>query len=393
MYQAFLLKYAEIGIKGKNRYKFENALVEQIKHRLSKIEGEFEVTREQGRIFVEAKSEFDFDDAIEAMSRVFGVSSISPVEVIEDKEWNNLAQKVGDFVERQYPEQNFTFKVKSKRSDKHYPMTSPEVCVEMGGVLLDRFPGLSVDVHDPDVLIWVEVREKAYVYSKIYAGACGMPLGTNGKAMLLLSGGIDSPVAGYMIAKRGVTIDATYFHAPPYTSERAKQKVVDLAKIVARYTGPIYLHVINFTDIQLYIYEKCPHEELTIIMRRYMMRIAEQIAKETECLGLITGESIGQVASQTMNSLIATNEVCELPVYRPLIGFDKQEIVEVSEKIGTYETSILPYEDCCTIFVAKHPVTKPNVKVIRRHEHNLDEKIDELVKTALETKELIIAEA
>ena len=174
---------------------------------------------------------------------------------------------------------------------------------------------------------------------------------------------------------------------------RAKQKVVDLAKIVARYTGPIYLHVINFTDIQLYIYEKCPHEELTIIMRRYMMRIAEQIAKETECLGLITGESIGQVASQTMNSLIATNEVCELPVYRPLIGFDKQEIVEVSEKIGTYETSILPYEDCCTIFVAKHPVTKPNVKVIRRHEHNLDEKIDELVKTALETKELIIAEA
>ena len=228
MYQAFLLKYAEIGIKGKNRYKFENALVEQIKHRLSKIEGEFEVTREQGRIFVEAKSEFDFDDAIEAMSRVFGVSSISPVEVIEDKEWNNLAQKVGDFVERQYPEQNFTFKVKSKRSDKHYPMTSPEVCVEMGGVLLDRFPGLSVDVHDPDVLIWVEVREKAYVYSKVYAGACGMPLGTNGKAMLLLSGGIDSPVAGYMIAKRGVKIEAVDFHAPPYTSERAKQKVVDI---------------------------------------------------------------------------------------------------------------------------------------------------------------------
>lgn len=285
MYQAFLLKYAEIGIKGKNRYKFENALVEQIKHRLSKIEGEFEVTREQGRIFVEAKSEFDFDDAIEAMSRVFGVSSISPVEVIEDKEWNNLAQKVGDFVERQYPEQNFTFKVKSKRSDKHYPMTSPEVCVEMGGVLLDRFPGLSVDVHDPDVLIWVEVREKAYVYSKVYAGACGMPLGTNGKAMLLLSGGIDSPVAGYMIAKRGVYVDAVYFHAPPYTSERAKQKVVDLAKLVSRYTGPIRLHVVNFTDIQMYIYEQCPHEELTIIMRRYMMRIAEIFAEKNKCLG------------------------------------------------------------------------------------------------------------
>lgn len=217
-------------------------------------------------------------------------------------------------------------------------------------------------------------------------------MGTGGKAMLLLSGGIDSPVAGYMIAKRGVKIDAVYFHAPPYTSERAKQKVVDLARIVSRYAGPIYLHVINFTDIQLYIHEKCPHEELTIIMRRYMMRIAEHIAKETECLGLITGESIGQVASQTMHSLIATNEVCELPVYRPLIGFDKQEIVEVSEKIGTFETSIQPFEDCCTIFVAKHPVTKPNLNVIRRHEHNLDEKIEELVKTALETAEMMIVE-
>ena len=389
MYQAFLLKYAEIGIKGKNRYKFENALVEQIKHRLSKIEGEFEVAREQGRIFVEAKSEFDFDDAIEAMSRVFGVSSISPVEVIEDKEWNNLAQKVGDFVERQYPEQNFTFKVKSKRSDKHYPMTSPEVCVEMGGVLLDRFPGLSVDVHDPDVLIWVEVREKAYVYSKVYAGACGMPLGTNGKAMLLLSGGIDSPVAGYMIAKRGVYVDAVYFHAPPYTSERAKQKVVDLAKLVSRYTGPIRLHVVNFTDIQMYIYEQCPHEELTIIMRRYMMKIAEHFANEGGSLALITGESIGQVASQTMQSLAATNDVCTMPVYRPLIGFDKQDIVDISEKIGTYETSILPYEDCCTIFVAKHPVTKPNLNVIRHSEEKLVEKIDEMVQTAIDTVEII----
>ena len=215
-------------------------------------------------------------------------------------------------------------------------------------------------------------------------------MGTNGKSMLLLSGGIDSPVAGYMVAKRGVKIDAVYFHAPPYTSERAKQKVVDLAAKVAAYTGPIYLHVINFTEIQLYIYDKCPHDELTIIMRRYMMRIAERIARDTECLGLITGESIGQVASQTMHSLMATNEVCELPVYRPLIGFDKMEIVEISEKIDTYETSIQPYEDCCTIFVAKHPVTKPNLNIIRRHEHNLDEKIDELVRTALDTEELII---
>ena len=207
--------------------------------------------------------------------------------------------------------------------------------------------------------------------------------------MLLLSGGIDSPVAGYMISKRGVSIDATYFHAPPYTSERAKQKVVDLAKEIAKYTGPITLHVVNFTDIQMAIYEKCPHDELTIIMRRYMMRIAEHFAKESRCLGLITGESIGQVASQTMHSLYVTNEVCQMPVFRPCIGLDKNEIVKVAEKIGTYETSILPYEDCCTIFVAKHPVTKPRLDVIKRSERILDDCIDELMKTAIETTEEI----
>lgn len=216
-----------------------------------------------------------------------------------------------------------------------------------------------------------------------------MPVGTNGNAMLLLSGGIDSPVAGYMVSKRGVGLEATYFHAPPYTSERAKQKVVDLAKIVARYSGPIKLHVVNFTDIQLYIYDKCPHDELTIIMRRYMMRIAEEFARRDGCLGLVTGESIGQVASQTMQSLAATNDVCTMPVYRPLIGFDKQDIVDVAEKIDTYETSILPFEDCCTIFVAKHPVTKPNIEVIRCSEENLAEKIDELMQTALDTAEII----
>ncbi len=223
-------------------------------------------------------------------------------------------------------------------------------------------------------------------------GPGGMPVGTGGRAMLLLSGGIDSPVAGYMIAKRGVKIDAVYFHAPPYTSERAKQKVVDLAKLVARYSGPIRLHVVNFTDIQLYIYEKCPHEELTIIMRRYMMKIAEAFAEKDGCLGLITGESIGQVASQTMQSLAATNEVCTMPVFRPVIGFDKQEIVDVALKINTYETSILPYEDCCTIFVAKHPVTKPSLKVIKRSEEKLQEKIEEMMEEAIQTAETIICE-
>jgi thiamine biosynthesis protein ThiI len=238
-------------------------------------------------------------------------------------------------------------------------------------------------------MLYVEVRNKINIYSKIIPGPGGMPVGTNGKAMLLLSGGIDSPVAGYMIAKRGVKIDAVYFHAPPYTSERAKEKVIDLAKLVSRYSGPVHLHIVNFTEIQLYIYDKCPHEELTIIMRRYMMRIAEHLAGEAGAQALITGESIGQVASQTMHSLAATDTVCTIPVFRPVIGFDKQEIVDVSEKIGTYETSVLPFEDCCTIFVAKHPVTKPSIKMIERSEEKLEEKIDEMVETAIRTVEKV----
>lgn len=392
MFTAFLIKYAEIGIKGRNRYLFEDALVHQIKYALKKCEGEFLIHKTQGRIYVDAKTEFDFDEVVERLQTVFGISGICPVVYVEDEGFERLKDTIIQYITDVYPERNKTFKVQARRAHKNYPKDSMSINMDMGEAILKAYPEMKVDVHNPDILLNIEVREKIYIYSEIIPGPGGMPVGTGGKAMLLLSGGIDSPVAGYMIAKRGVKIDAVYFHAPPYTSERAKQKVVDLARIVSKYTGPIYLHVINFTDIQLYIHEKCPHEELTIIMRRYMMRIAEHIAKETECLGLITGESIGQVASQTMNSLVATNEVCTLPVYRPLIGFDKQEIVEVSEKIGTYETSILPFEDCCTIFVAKHPVTKPNVNVIRRHEHNLDEKIEELVETALRTDEVIIVE-
>ena len=246
-----------------------------------------------------------------------------------------------------------------------------------------------MDVHHPDILLQVELREKVNIYSHTIPGPGGMPVGTNGRAMLLLSGGIDSPVAGYMIAKRGVVIDAVYFHAPPYTSERAKQKVVDLAKQVSLYAGPIRLHVVNFTDVQLCIYETCPHDELTIIMRRYMMKIAEQLAEQDESLALITGESIGQVASQTIQSLAVTNEVCHLPVFRPLIGFDKKDIVEIAQKIGTFETSILPYEDCCTIFVAKHPVTKPRPDKIRAHETLLAEKIDTLIADAIEGRDVV----
>ncbi len=262
--------------------------------------------------------------------------------------------------------------------------------MDIGERLLDAYPKLKVDVHKPDVLIQIEVRSMINIYSIEIPGAKGMPIGTAGKAMLLLSGGIDSPVAGYMIAKRGVSIEATYFHAPPYTSERAKQKVVDLARLVSRYSGPITLNVVQFTDIQLAIYEKCPHDELTIIMRRYMMKIAEDLAKQSGCMGLITGESIGQVASQTIQSLYCTNEVCTMPVFRPVIGFDKQEIIDLSEKIGTYETSIQPFEDCCTIFVAKHPVTKPNLNVIKKDEKQLDDCIEELYKKAIDTVERIV---
>ena len=391
-YQAFLIKYGEIGIKGKNRYMFEDALVRQIKYALKDVEGSFCVRKSQGRIYIDWNGYYDYEDAMDALKCVFGIVGICPVVQVEQKGFEELKKDVVAYMDAAYPDKNITFKVESRRQKKTYPKNSMEINCDLGEAILEAFPEIRVDVHHPDVLLNVEVRDEIYIYSEIIPGPGGMPVGTNGKAMLLLSGGIDSPVAGYMISKRGVGLEATYFHAPPYTSERAKQKVVDLAKLVARYSGPITLNVVNFTDIQLYIYDQCPHDELTIIMRRYMMRIAEHFAKESGCLGLITGESIGQVASQTMQSLMATNDVCTLPVYRPLIGFDKQEIVEISEKINTYETSIQPYEDCCTIFVAKHPVTKPNVNVIRRSETKLSEKIEELVKTAIETTEKIVVE-
>ncbi len=389
MYKSFLIKYAEIGVKGKNRYLFEEALVKQIKYALKKVEGEFVVRRTDGRIYVDALSDFDFEETTESLQKVFGISGICPVVHVEDEGFEKLCEDVVRYIGDVYPDRKQSFKVAARRARKNYPLDSMQLNVELGGVILDAYPEMHVDVHKPDILLHVEIRDKIYLYSEIIPGPGGMPVGTGGKAMLLLSGGIDSPVAGWMIAKRGVKIDAVYFHAPPYTSERAKQKVVDLARIVSRYAGPVKLHVVNFTDIQLYIYDQCPHDELTIIMRRYMMRIAEHFAKEDGCLGLITGESIGQVASQTMQSLAATNDVCTLPVYRPLIGFDKQEIVDVAEKIDTYETSIQPFEDCCTIFVAKHPVTKPNVDIIRRSEEKLAEKIDLLVEEAVKTVEVI----
>lgn len=391
-YKSFLIKYAEIGVKGKNKYIFEDALVKQIGIALDRVDGEFRVHKEDGRIYVDTLSEYDFDEVVGALQCVFGIVGICPLVQIEDNGFEDLCQKVIQYVDEVYEDKNITFKVNARRARKNYPLESMEINRKLGEVLLNQFEEMKVDVHKPKLMLNIEIRKHINIYSETLKGPGGMPIGTAGKAMLLLSGGIDSPVAGYMISKRGVELEATYFHAPPYTSQRAKEKVIDLAKKVAVYSGPIKLNIVNFTDVQLYIYEKCPHEELTIIMKRIMFKIAEHFAKESGALGLVTGESIGQVSSQTLQSLGVINEVCTLPVFRPVVAFDKQDIVDVAIKIDTYETSILPYEDCCTTFVAKHPVTKPNLKNIEKSEEKLKEKIDELVKIAIDTVEVVNVE-
>ena len=391
-YQAFLIKYAEIGTKGKNRYVFEDALAKDIRMKLKRATGDYYVARERGRIYVQVKSEsYDYEECMDALQHVFGIAGIAPmVQIPYSADFAVLEEAVLSYFRAAYGDKPVSFKVESRRAEKSYPMTSPEIEMELGHSILEKFPNARVDVHKPEVKLRIEIRQFINIYGKIIPGLSGMPLGTNGKAMLLLSGGIDSPVAGFKVAKRGALLEATYFHAPPYTSERAKIKVMDLARQLSTYTGPIMLHVVNFTEIQLAIYDRCPHDELTIIMRRYMMRIAEALAYKNGCIGLITGESIGQVASQTLQSLVCTNEVCTLPVYRPLIAFDKQEIVDVAEQIGTYETSIEPYEDCCTIFVAKHPVTKPIVEKIRKSEEKLFPEIDAMVEKAVNEVESIL---
>ena len=390
MYKTFLIKYAEIAIKGKNRYVFEDALVKNIKYALKDVDGNFEVRKESGRVYVETEGDYDYDETVAALQRVFGIVGICPVELHEDEGFDKLAEAVVEHINNVYKDKNFTFKINARRARKNYPMTSMEINAAVGEKVLEAFPETRVDVHNPEVLINVEIRPMINIYSEELKGPGGMPLGTAGKAMLLLSGGIDSPVAGYMIAKRGVVLEATYFHAPPYTSERAKQKVIDLAKKVARYSGRINLHIVNFTDVQLAIYDNCPHDELTIIMKRVMYKMAQEIALKEECQCIITGESIGQVSSQTSQSLMVIDQAADkLPVFRPCIGMDKQEIIDISEKINTYETSILPYEDCCTTFVAKHPVTRPKLEVIEKSEENLKGKIEELYKIAMETIEVV----
>lgn len=371
MEPVLLVRYAEIHLKGLNRPFFERALVREIQRALAPAKAR--VVREQGRVFVYGLPQDALGQAADRLSRVFGIHSVSPTVSCE-KDWAAVeraaVQLMRDTLE---PGQKATFKVFARRADKRFPLRSDEICIELGHRLLTEFPELSVDVHAPKLRVGVEIRqENAFVYTREIAGAGGMPVGTNGRAMLLISGGIDSPVAGYMIAKRGVTLSAVHFYSYPYTSERARDKVVDLVRIVSGYAGPIRLHLVPFTSIQLAIHEKCPSSETTILMRRLMMRIAERFALLDGCQALVTGEAIGQVASQTIESLTVTGDAVTLPVFRPLIGFDKEEIIDRAKAIGTFETSIQPFEDCCTVFVPQHPVTKPTLARIRESESLVD---------------------
>jgi thiamine biosynthesis protein ThiI len=391
MKKVILIRYGEILLKGLNRSMFENKLISNIKRSVHKL-GKVTVRKSQARIYIEPDEDsYNFDEAIGLVSKVFGIVSVSPVWKI-DSDYNTIKEysikMVKDLMERKGYK---TFKVETKRGNKQFPMNSPEISRDLGAHILHNFPGLSVDVKNPQFILYVEVRDFTYIYSEIIPAVCGMPIGTNGKAMLLLSGGIDSPAAGWMIAKRGVEIDAVHYYSYPYTSERAKEKVIELTKILASYCYSISLHIVPFTDIQMEIYEKSPHEELTIIMRRVMMQIAEKIAEKTGSLALVTGESVGQVASQTIHSLAVTNAAVSMPVFRPLIGMDKNEVVDIAKKIGTYETSILPYEDCCTVFVAKHPVTRPKLDRIMLSESKLD--LDALIEKAIENTEVITVTA
>lgn len=373
MEPVLLVRYAEIHLKGLNRPFFERALMKAIRRALSPAE--VNVVREQGRIFVYGLEQDKLLDAANRLRRVFGIHSVSPTYSIE-KDWKAIEEAAIQLMDETLAEEGegeHSFKVFSRRADKHFPMRSEDICKEMGHTLLERFPALHVDVREPEIRVGVEIRqERAFVYVRELPGAGGMPVGTNGKAMLLISGGIDSPVAGHMIAKRGVAIDAVHFYSYPYTSERARDKVVDLAKIVARYAGHIRLYLVPFTEIQLAIYDNCPSTETTVLMRRQMMKIAELVAEKAGAQALITGEAIGQVASQTIESLTVTNDAVTMPVFRPLIGFDKEEIIDRAKAIGTFETSILPFEDCCTVFVPQHPVTKPKVDKLRESEALVD---------------------
>ncbi len=379
MNRLVLVRYGEIILKGLNRPVFEDLLVKNIRQAL-KDECELKIYKAQATIYIEPSDDSCTESIVEKLKKVFGIVSIV-VAYPAEKNMDDVEKQI---VTNLAPELSAakTFKVIAKRADKKFHMTSPEICEEIGGRILDAFPNLSVDVKNPEINVFVEIREHGFVHLDKVPGAGGMPSGSNGRAMLLLSGGIDSPVAGYMIGKRGVYMEAVHFFSYPYTSDRAKDKVLKLANIIASYTGSLKVHIVPFTDIQLEIRDKCPEEHLTLVMRRFMMAIAEKIAVKRSCQALITGESIGQVASQTMSALAVTDDAVSMPVFRPLIGMDKEEIVEISRKIDTFETSILPYEDCCTVFTPRHPTTKPKIEMIVRSQERLD--IERLINEAVE---------
>ncbi|MBK5243901.1 MAG: tRNA 4-thiouridine(8) synthase ThiI [Eubacteriaceae bacterium] len=384
MEHVILVRYGEIALKGLNRNFFIDLLAKNIRNTLRCVESA-KVKKIQGRIIV-FLDEADLELAMSRVQKVFGIVSISDaviipsdMKVIEENAIKRIREAEG----------LKTFKITAKRGDKTFPMKSPDLCAHLGDVILNAVEGIKVDIHNPELNLWVEVREETYMYHEFIPCNGGLPVGCSGKGALLLSGGIDSPVAGYMMAKRGVEVIGVYFHSFPFTSDRAKQKVVDLAKIMSQYCGKIKLFVVPFTEVQTTIVELCPERQTTIIMRRYMMRIAETIAENEGAKCLITGESLGQVASQTMEGLGATNAVAELPVFRPLIGFDKSEIVKIAQTIGTFETSILPYEDCCTIFVPKHPETRPKVAEMKRSEEAISEMMIAMMATAVANAEVI----
>lgn len=385
MKKVLIIRYGEIALKGLNKSFFEDKLLRHIEANLRTL-GKVRVHKSNGMVFADIDG-VDEEAAIVQVTKVFGVVSVSPAYAFE-VDMDQIYRVALEHTLERLQEGNIkTFKVDSRRGDKRFPLNSLEIAREVGGYILSKVNGLKVDVHQPDLTIHVEVRDRAYVFSKRIQGLGGLPLGTNGKAMLLLSGGIDSPVAGWMVAKRGVVIEAVHYHSYPFTSERAKEKVIDLARILAQYCGKIRMHNINLLPIQKEINEKCPPEEMTILSRRFMMKIAERLAQKEGCDGLITGESIGQVASQTVQGLTVTNAAVTMPVFRPLIATDKTDIVELARKIGTFETSILPFEDCCTIFLPKRPVTKPKLERILLSENKLD--VEALIQEALENVEVL----
>ena len=381
MKEILLCKYGEIVLKGANRRYFEETLCKTLRFR-AKHYGSFTVTRSQSTIVIEPTDDFaDIDGMFESASKVFGIVGISRCAVCE-KDMGRIEETVREYIP-QFLIGKKTFKVIAKRSDKRFSLDSMQICAEVGGYVLSSVPHIRVDVHDPDIVVHVEIREfGAYIHAGQFKGAGGMPVGTNGKALLLLSGGIDSPVAGYMIAKRGVQIDAVHFESFPYTSERAREKVFELAREVSQYAGSFNVHVVSLTHIQEELVKACEEDYFTLLLRRYMMAIADRLAHKLGCGGLITGESLGQVASQTMQAIGVTDPVATLPVFRPCIGLDKEEIVQISRKIGTFETSIQPYEDCCTVFTPKHPRTRPELAKVLEQEKRLD--FEALVQEALD---------